>query len=188
MEGRLVVKRSKIVVGALALLPAVGLLTWTQLADAHYPGIEGTALCLDTNAKVTIFGESWVTEDTPRRANNNIEVLWDGVRVANQSFTAANSYRFTIDLIVPADGKTHTLKAVAVTPFGPNGEYGFAETSRESTVTLPESCVPATTLPASTSTSTTTAPPKVETAVLGATVSRPADVATPVEVLPRFAG
>ena len=101
------------------------------------------------------------------------------------AFSAANNYRFTVDLQVPADGRQHTLRAIAVANFGPNGEHGFAGQARETTVTLPANCTPA-------ATTTVTAPPttvqKVETAVLGATVSRPADVATPVEVLPRFAG
>ncbi len=70
--------------------------------------------------------------------------------------------------------------------FGPNGEHDYAGTSREAWVTLPESCVPATTTPATTAPTTTAA--QVRTEVLGETVTRPADVATPVEVLPRFAG
>ena len=87
------------------------------------------------------------------------------------------------DDLLPADGRSHTLRAIGVANFGPNGEHGFAGQARETTVTLPADCTPATT--------TVTAPPttvqKVETALLGATVSRPADVATPFEVLPRFA-
>lgn len=179
-------KRSKKLLGALALVPAAGLLAMTQLADAHYPGIEGTAECIDTSAKVTVYVESWQTEDTAHRANNNVSVLWDGIPIGNGAFTAQNNYKFTLDLRVPADGKAHNLKAVAVANFGPNGEFDYAGTSRESWVTLPESCVPATTVPATTASTTTVQ--QVRTEVLGATVTRPADVATPVEVLPRFAG
>lgn len=179
-------KRSKLLAGALALIPAAGLLAITQLADAHYPGIEGTAVCVDTSAKVTVYVESWQTTDPAHRANNNIAVYWDGVPIGNGSFTAQNGYKFTLDLKVPADGKAHNLKAVAVANFGPNGEFDYAGTSRESWVTLPESCVPATTLAPTTVPTTSIA--KVQTEVLGATVTRPADVATPVEVLPRFAG
>ena len=171
------------------MLPAAGLLAFTQMADAHYPGIEGTAECVDVTAKVTIYVESWQTTESARRANNNIAVLWDGVTVASRAFTAANGYKFTIELTAPADGAVHALKAVAVDPFGPNGEFDFQGTSRENTVTLPKSCVVATTTAAPTTTApaTTTTEQKVVTSVLGTTVTR-VDVATPVEVLPRFAG
>ncbi len=190
-------KRSKILAGALAFLPAAGLLAVTQLADAHHPEIAATTVCLDTTARVTINVNSWADTDEPaRRVDRDISVTWDGQVVGRGEFSPANNYRFTVVLTVPADGTTHVATATAEAPFGPNGEYGFQGEFRSVTVKLPTPCVPAPTTTTTTTTSTTTAPPPVvnvptttapETQVLGETVTRPA-VAVPVEVLPRFAG
>ena len=175
-------KRSKLLVGAIALLPAAGLLAITQLADAHYPDIEATAVCVDAQAKITIKVTSWQTDENARRQNANISVSWDGVPVASGSFTPANTYTFTVAVMAPADGAAHAIVATAVTAFGPNGEFGSAGAAREATVTLPKSCAP----PPTTVAPTTTVQ-RVVTEVLNTTVTR-ADVATPVDVLPRFAG
>lgn len=180
-------KRSKLLAGAIALLPAAGLLAISQLADAHYPTIEATAVCVDTEAQITIKVTSWQTDENAHRQNANISVSWDGVPVASGSFTPANGYAFTVAVMAPADGAAHTIVATAVAPFGPSGEFGFAGTTNETTVTLPKSCAPVpTTAPPTTAPPTTTVQ-QVVTEVLGTTVTR-ADVATPVEVLPRFAG
>ena len=176
-------KRSKLLAGAIALLPAAGLLAITQLADAHHPDVEATAVCVGTEAKVTIKVTSWQADENARRQNANISVAWDGVPVASGSFTPANGYAFTVAVMAPADGATHTIVATAVTPFGPNGEFGFAGTTDETTVTLPKSCAPVAPLIVA----PTTTLQQVVAEVLGTTVTR-ADVATPVAVLPKFAG
>ncbi len=180
-------KRSKLLAGAIALLPAAGLLAITQLANAHYPDIEATAVCVNTEAKITIKVTSWQTDENARRENANISVSWDGVPVASGSFTPANTYTFTVAVMAPADGAAHAIVATAVTAFGPNGEFGSAGATREATITLPKSCAPATTTPPPTTVAPTTTVPRVVTEVLGTTVTR-ADVATPVDVLPKFAG
>lgn len=176
-------KRSKIVAGALALVPAAGLLALTQLADAHHPDIEAEVVCLDERAQVTITASSWITEEVPRRYNDNIAIQWDGATVGNGKFTPSNGYEFQVTFLRPADGTTHTATAVAIAPFGANGEFGFEGTFAEISVELPEDCVPA---------STTTPPDTVvvDDQVLGTSITRPAepDVAPAVEVLPRFAG
>ncbi len=188
------------------MLPAAGLLACTQLADAHYPDISATAACLDTRAQVTIEVTSWTETNEPLlRVDRDITVTWDSQLVGRGEFTPANNYHFTVVLTVPADGSTHVATATAVAPFGPNGEYGFAGSFRQVSVTLPVTCLPATTTTASPTTTvappptttvappptTTVAPPPTttgpQTEVLGETVTRPA-VAVPVEVLPRFAG
>jgi hypothetical protein len=179
-------KRSKMLVGALAALPALGLLAVTQLADAHHPEVEASAVCSNDIANVSVKVTSWTADEPPRRANSLVSVSWDGVQKATGSFTAANDYTFSVALAVPADGTTHTVTATAVNPFGPAGEYGFEGSFRETSVTLPTDCTP----PTTTVTTTTAAPQPVEVQpaeVLGTSVTRP-DVAVPVEVLPRFAG
>jgi hypothetical protein len=186
-------KRSKIFAGALALLPAAGLLTLTQLADAHHPEIEAVTVCENTTANVTFTVSSWAeTDEQPRRVNNDIVVSWDGVPIHNGQFTPGNSYKFTFTKSFPADGTTHVATATAAAAFGPNEEYGFEGEFRSVKVTMPEPCPPAatttTTAPVVTTTTapvvtTTTAPQVVQ--VLGESVTRPA---VPVEVLPRFAG
>jgi len=177
-------KRSKLLAGAIALLPAAGLLAITQLADAHYPGIDGTAVCIDTTANVELYVESWQTDEPARRANNNVDVQWDGVSVGKGKFTAENGYKFTLKITVKADGAPHAVKAVAVDPFGPSGEYGFEGTFRTNTVAVPPSCVPTTTAAPTTTAPVTTT---TQSQVLGIVVTRP-DIPAPVEVLPKFAG
>lgn len=176
-------KRSKIAVGAMALLPAAGLLAFTQLADAHHPDIQARVVCLDDRAEVTITASSWVTEEVPRRHNENIAIQWDGVTVANGKFLPSNGHQFVVTFLRPADGTTHTATALAVAPFGASGEFGFDGTFHTIDVKLPSNCVAA---------PTTTTPDKVvvEDQVLGTSVTRPVepDVAAAVEVLPRFAG
>ena len=180
------------------MLPVAGLLAFTQLADAHYPDISAATACVDTKAQVTIEVTSWTETNEPLlRVDRDISVTWDSQLVGRGEFTPANNYHFTVVLTVPADGTTHVATATAVAPFGPNGEYGFAGTFRQVSVTLPVTCRPATTTASPTTTvappptTTTVAPPPTttgpQTEVLGETVTRPA-VAVPVEVLPRFAG
>jgi hypothetical protein len=186
-------KRSKLLAGALALLPAAGLLAVTQLADAHHPDIEAHTVCVDTSAKVTIDVTSWTETDEPaRRVDGNVSVSWDGAVVGHGAFTPENSYHFTVTLSLPADGTTHVANATAVAPFGPAGEYGYEGSYREVSVTLPTTCTPTTTTaPTTTAAPTTTVAPVTTTTaptpvqVLGESVTRPA---VPVEVLPKFAG
>jgi len=194
-------KRSKIFAGALVVLPAAGLLAFTQLADAHYPDISATTACVDTRAQVTIEVTSWTETNEPLlRVDRDITVTWDSQLVGRGEFTPANNYHFTVVLTVPADGTTHIATATAVAPFGPNGEYGFEGSFRQVSVTLPATCPPPPTTTVAPPPTTTVAPPPTttvapppttttgpQTEVLGETVTRPA-VAVPVEVLPRFAG
>jgi hypothetical protein len=173
--------RSKRMIGILAVVPAA-LLSLTQLADAHHPELEASVKCVDSQAEVTVKAWSWEDDDANRRVNKDIAISWDGVTKGSGAFTSANDYSFSTKFSVPADGTKHTATATAMVPFGPNGEFGFAGEFRQVTVTLPANCAPAPT--------TTTAPPPtttVDTVVLG-TVAVRAEVATPVEVLPRFAG
>jgi hypothetical protein len=186
-------KRSKIAAGALALLPAAGLLAVTQLADAHHPELEAKVVCIDDKAEVTITAWSWVTAEVPRRYNDNIAIQWDATTVANGKFLPSNNHQFSVSFLRTADGSTHTATALAIAPFGANGEFGFDGTFRSVQVKLPEKCVPATTTTSSTtstSTTSTTTTTSLTAQVLGSTVTRPVtpDVPTAVQVLPRFAG
>jgi hypothetical protein len=190
-------KRSKIVAGALALAPAAGLLAVTQMAEAHHPEVRAEVVCIDTRAQVTITAWSWVTEEVPRRHNENIAIQWDGAAVANGKFLPSNNHQFSVSFMRPADGRTYTATALAIEPFGANGEFGFDGTFRSVQVKMPKECLPTPTVaPTSTAapTTTTTAPASTTTVreqVLGVTVTRPVTpevVAVAVEVLPRFAG
>ena len=178
-------KRSKIVAGVATLIPAAGLFLMIQTAGAHFPDIAASAACADAtsgNAKVVITVTSWQTDlAAGHRQDNDIAVSWDGAVVQHGVFTPENGYSFKVTLTPVADGTTHTATATAIAAFGPNGEFGFAGELRTVSVVLPKDCVP----PPATTTAAPTTTAKAQ--VLGTTVTK-TDVATPVAVLPKFAG
>lgn len=151
-------------VGAAILSAAVITATFALMmrgADAHHPEVTASAVCADGQSIVTIRATSWETDEAPRRHNNDVVVTFDAVVVGRGVFVPSNQYSFEIPYRTATDGATHTVRAAAVAPFGPQGEFGDAGSFRETTVTTPSNCSPAaapTTTIASTSTTVPVAP------------------------------
>lgn len=177
-------------------LAGVALTAYLSRAGAHYPEIDASFVCTDNVVHATVRSTSWVTGDDERRHNDHIEITWDGRAIGRGSFSAANDYSFEIRYDTAPDGRTHTVRATAKVAFGREQQFDYAGTSRETTLTLPDSCAPATsptttvTTTTTTTTTTTASPPTTaRTEVLGETVTLPpAQPAIPVVVQPSFTG
>ncbi len=191
---------------AAAVTVAGGFGVLVRSADAHHPEVAATAVCANGTALVSIRSTSWETDEASRRYNSDVSISVDGVVVGRGAFLPTNQYSFTITTQAVPDGGSHIVRATAVAAFGPAGEFGDAAAFREAAVTLPSGCPngpsPTTTSPLSVTTTTSIAPtPTPTTVVATATTStvpvavggiietRPeARAASPVEVVPRFAG
>ncbi len=182
---------------AIALLPPG--------ADAHHPEITASASCADGLATVRIVAVAWDSSTPDHRQNPDIGVSFGGQSVGRGAFLPGNGYTFTVVHQAPADGRTYTVRATSLAPWGVAGEYGSVGEYSQTRVTLPSNCeaptttsAPTTTVPATTSTAapttttvsgsgsgvtSTTAP-----AVVGGVVETRPDVAVPVNTPPRFAG
>lgn len=181
-------------VAGAALLAALAL----PNAAAHHPDVEATVACVGGSARVDVRATSWMSDTEATRHNDDITISWDGVVAARGSFLPENGYTFQRQLVVPADGRSHVVRATAVAAFGKDRQLGFDGAFRETTITLPETClaptttVPTTTVPiiiapVTTVTSTSIPTTTIAAAVLSATV--PAAVAaTPIAVQPNFTG
>jgi hypothetical protein len=186
-------KRTFTVVGAtfVALCAVLSAQPW---ADAHHPEVEVS--CLSGPATIRVSAVAWDTLDPDERANDKIEVTYDGRVIGVGAFTATNGYAFTLDYAAPDLRGTHVIRATSVHAWGPTGKdpdpIGIGE-FREATVELPcgTTVITSTTdasPPAAAPTATTTTPPLV----LGVTETRAEtgadNAAVAIPANPRFAG
>lgn len=187
-------------VGGLAAVAAIALLP--PGADAHHPEISASAVCAAGLAEVRIVAAAWESDTPDHRQNPDVSVSFGGQSVGRGAFLPSNNYSFTVVHRAPADGRTYTVRATSVAPWGVAGEFGSAGEFTETTVTLPTNCeatpttAPSTTqAPATTTTvaagsgssvsvTTTTSGP----AVVGGVVETRPVAPAPVVVQPRFAG
>ena len=174
---------SKLKVGSVAATAALAgaLFLTTQGADAHHADV--AVVCLAAPATIRVTAVAWDAPTADGRVNNAIVITFDGAVTFTGSFNAANGYTFSTDFVAPVATGTHVVRATAASGWGPDASIDIGE-FREATIALP--CGP----PPSTTTSLPAAPTTtvLPVEVLGTTVTRPPDIAVPVDVLPRFAG
>ena len=152
------------------------------VAGAHHPEIEAEADCVAFVIRYT--AEAWVGEPgvLDSRINNDVRIFLDGVEVGSGQFNAANNYTFSGE--VPATPGDHIVVATSVVQWGANMDRGDSGETRQTTVFVPEDCVPPTTAPPTTA-PPTTAPPVVTTPTTTTTTTTvPTDVEGEVEVSP----
>ncbi len=170
-------------------------------ADAHHPEVSASSSCADGLARVRIDAVSWASDTPDHRYNANVSISFDGTTVGSGAFLPTNNFAFAITLSTAADGATHTVRATAVSGFGPAGEFGLQGEFREATVTLPANCtvvVTTTTTTATPGATTTTVaansgvdagtPTTTVPVIVGGTIETRPDIAPPIVVQPRFAG
>jgi len=130
-------------IGAFGVAVAFATLLMATSAWAHHPEITAEAWCdLDTGEKfIDYTSTSWRTSGDPAGANDQIDILMNGVVVASGAYTDANGYSFSGTLPAPTNaqsGDTVIMMARAVDDWG-NGYHGGQTES--TTVTIPEDCV-----------------------------------------------
>ena len=142
------VTRKLIPISLFTLVASAGLLAVAPAASAHHPEIAAQISCGQPKQVVVSFtATSWMTADANRRVNNEIaiDIVVGGVttRVTTGAFTAGDGYTFggTVTLARPTG--TVVVRATAIAPFGPNGEYASQGETRETSVLgLPPCPVP----------------------------------------------
>ncbi len=175
----------------LTLMSIFGLIGPVLPADATHPTIEAQVVCAE-DGSVTIewTSRSWLQDPTNDAASGNpsIFIRFNGVKVAEGAYTAANNYEFSGSNAWP-DLNVSSVNVLAYANAAFNNGDGQG-TSRGRTVNLPEDCPTTTTTTAQENTTTTaqentttqppvstTQPPTVvtepETDVLGIQVSAP---------------
>jgi hypothetical protein len=179
------VTRGRLVVGGASIFALAFI--WPQSpASAHHPEIRAENVCLEGVPAVAVTATAWETDLEPtRRVNTDVRIDASGPHTAvtlGGNFVAPD-YEARVMFQVPnAIGDTLIVRATAVAPWGPNQEFGYAGTWRETTVTIANVCPdgtfgseerPATTVAAPPTTAAaqgSATPPPVQ--VLGATVTR----------------
>jgi hypothetical protein len=161
-------------------------------ASAHHPDVVATNVCVNGTPSIQVTASAWVTDwGDDHRVNHNvrIDVTGNGVNLTGSGAFAGPSYAFTRTFAVAgAEGKTLTVRATAVVPWGPNEEFGSAGTFSETTVTVANPCPVSTTTTTTTPPSTTAAPTTtVPTEVEAATETPPGDAGASVATQPNLA-
>jgi hypothetical protein len=137
--------RGRLIVGGAA----VGLLTCLfpqSPASAHHPEVRAANVCLDGVPSVAVTATAWETElEVTRRVNTDVRIDARGPHTAvtlGVTFVAPD-YESRVTFPAPhALGDTLTVRATAVAPWGPNGEFGHEGTWRETTVSIADVCPP----------------------------------------------
>jgi hypothetical protein len=169
-----------------SLVAVVAALAWNVgSASAHHPEVVATNVCTDGVPTIEVTAFAWT--DLPagwapdHRVNNNIRIDVIGPGLTASGAFAAPDYSFTVQFAVPQSvGQTLTVRVTSVAAWGPNGEYGSAGQSRETTVTVAPPCNEGTT-------TTTTAAPTTTTAAPTSTTVAPDAGATTVPPTPTTA-
>ena len=113
------------------------------VASAHHPEVVAEADCDAFVIRYTARAWDGVPGVLDSRINHDVRISLDGVEVGSGQFNAANSYSFSGE--VAATPGTHTVRATAVPEWGAAQDRGDAGVFRETTVIVPEDCVPPTT-------------------------------------------
>ena len=156
----------------LTVLSVFGVIGPVLPAEATHPTIEASVVCTNGVVMIEWTSRSWLQD--PNRdaasANPSIFIRFNGVKVAEGAYTAANNYEFSGSNPWPDPNVTTVMVlAYANAPFN-NGEG--QGTSRGRTVTLPPDC-PTTTTTTQPPTTTTTEPPTTTTAPPTTTTTGP---------------
>ena len=172
------------------------LLAMAPAASAHNPDIVAHVTCGSPGEVVVSFtATSWMSTDATRRVNNSvgIDVVVGGVvtRMTTGAFTAADGYTFGGTFALALTTAPVMVRATALVPFGPHGEYGEQGATRETSVLAMPTCpvpVPTTTTVMPTTTTvvptTTTSVSTTTTAVSTTTTVVPTTTTSgPVQVL-----
>jgi hypothetical protein len=146
----------------LTILAVFGVIGPVLPAEATHPTIEASVVCTNGVVMIEWTSRSWLQDPTNDAASGNpsIFIRFNGVKVAEGAYTAANNYEFSGSNPWPDPNVTTVMVlAYANAPFN-NGEG--QGTSRGRTVTLPPDC-PNTTTTTQPPTTTTTQPPTTTT-------------------------
>jgi hypothetical protein len=171
-----------------ALASAVVLMWGITAASAHHPEVAAVTVCYNNAPAIQVTSTAWdTTEGDAHRVNTNVQVHVTGPGI-DQTLSGAftgPTFSFVRTFVLPnsAMGQTLTVRATAVAPWGPSGEFGSEGTFRETTVTVQNPCpVSSTTTAASTTTTPATGGGTVTTTVSPTTVApTTSQVATQVE-------
>jgi hypothetical protein len=136
--------RRAIVTGGTAIAAA---LAFGQLpASAHHPEVVAENVCVEGVPSIAVTATAWETDlGDERRINTDVRIEATGPHTSKsvQGVFVSPDYEAQVVFEVPdAIGDTLIVRATAIAPWGPNGEFGFAGTWRETWVTVADVCPP----------------------------------------------
>jgi hypothetical protein len=113
-------------------------------ASAHYPEVTATNACVDGHPAIEVRATAWQTDlPNDHRMNRNVRVDISGPHTSDgvTGLFVAPDFWSQAEFAVPdAVGDTLTARATAIDAWGPNGEYGYAGTYRETTIDVVDVC------------------------------------------------
>jgi hypothetical protein len=147
------VTRKLLPASLLMLVVSGALLATAPSASAHHPDIAAQIACGHPDQVVVSFtATSWMTPEPDRRVNTAvaIDVVVGTVvtRVTTGAFSAGDAYTFGGTVTLARPDAPVTVRATALAPFGPHGEFGSQGATRETAV-LPLPACPAPVTPTS---------------------------------------
>jgi hypothetical protein len=137
--------RRRVIVGGAAAIAVA--LAWHQSpASAHHPEVVAENACVEGVPSIEVTATAWETDlGDERRINKDIRIDATGPNTSESvsGVFVSPDYEARVVFEVPnAIGDTVIVRATAVAPWGPNGEFGFAGTWRETWVTVADVCPP----------------------------------------------